>query len=94
MPVAVLRLSLRLPGCNSLKEKRGRILPLLSRLRREFNVSVAEVDAHDTWRKTILACAMVNTDAGHLDRSLRQLVHWVETNWPDLEVEEDQIEFF
>jgi len=94
MPLAVLRLSLRLPGCNSLKEKRGRLHPLLSRLRREFNVSVAEVEAHDAWRKAVVVCAMVNTDAGHLDRSLRQLVHWVETNWPDLEVEEDQIELY
>lgn len=93
MPVAVLRLSLHLPGCNSLKEKRGRLLPLINRMRREFNVSVTEIAEQDTWQTAVLACAMVNTDASHLDRSFRHLVHWVETNWPDLEVEEDQIEF-
>lgn len=92
MPLALLTLHLRLPGCASLKEKRSRLLPLLNRLRREFNVSVAEIEAQDAWQRAIVGCAMLNTDAGRLDRALRQLVHWVETNWPEGEVVDDQIE--
>ena len=35
--IATLTIHLHLPGCTSLKEKRGRIKPLMSRLRREFS---------------------------------------------------------
>ena len=46
--LATLTIHLRLPGCASLKEKRGHIKPLLNRLHREFNVSVAEMDLQDS----------------------------------------------
>ncbi len=42
-----LTVHLHLPTSASLKEKRGRIKPLMNRLRREFNVSVAEMDLQD-----------------------------------------------
>ena len=42
--VAILTIHLHLPGCASLKEKRELIKPLMVRLRREFNISVAEMD--------------------------------------------------
>jgi uncharacterized protein YlxP (DUF503 family) len=42
--LAILTIHLHLPGCASLKEKRGRIKPIMTRLRREFNLSVAEMD--------------------------------------------------
>ena len=47
--LATLTIHLRLPLCTSLKDKRGRIKPLMSRLHREFNVSVAEMDLQDKW---------------------------------------------
>jgi len=37
--VSWLVMELEVPGCKSLKEKRGKLQPLLLRLRREFNVS-------------------------------------------------------
>ena len=45
--LATLTIHLHLPACSSLKEKRGRIKPLMARLHREFNVSVAEMDLQD-----------------------------------------------
>ncbi len=90
--IATLTLHLHLPGCASLKEKRGRLKPLLNRLHREFNVSVAEMDLQDKWTEAVVACAMVNTDAGHLQRSLQGLVRWVESNWPDAQVFDQKIE--
>lgn len=94
MPLALLTLHLYLPGCASLKEKRGRLAPLLTRLRREFNVSAAEIEAQDSWQSAVVACAMLNTDAAHLDRALRRLVHWVEANWPEGEIQDERMEMF
>jgi uncharacterized protein YlxP (DUF503 family) len=87
-----LTIHLHLPACSSLKEKRGRIKPLIHRLRREFNVSVAEMDLQDKWTETIIACAMVNSDAVILRQSMQSVAKWVESNWTDGDVIEQKIE--
>ena len=90
--IGTLTIHLHLPGCASLKEKRGRIKPLISRLHREFNISVAEMDLQDKWQESIIACALVNSDAAHLQRSLQAVDKWVQANWPDGMVVETKME--
>ena len=87
-----LTIRLHLPACASLKEKRGRIKPLLARLRKEFNVSVAEMDLQDKWTETVIACAMVNSDAVVLRQSLQSVEKWVNANWTDGDVIDQKIE--
>jgi uncharacterized protein YlxP (DUF503 family) len=90
--LAQLTIHLHLPACASLKEKRGRIKPLMARLHREFNISVAEMDLQDKWTETVIACAMVNSDAVVLRQSLQSVAKWVEANWTDGDVIEQEIE--
>jgi len=90
--IGILTIHLHLPGCASLKEKRGRIKPLISRLHREFNVSVAEMDLQDKWTETVIACAMVNSDSVVLQQSLQSMMKWVEANWTDGDVIDMRIE--
>ena len=90
--IATLAIHLHLPACASLKEKRGRIKPFMSRLRREFNVSVAEMDLQDKWTEAIIACAMVNSDGVTLQQSLQSVAKWVEGNWTDGDVIDEKIE--
>ena len=92
MPVGVLTLELQLPGCSSLKEKRSRLKPLLTRLHREFNISAAEMERQDVWQESVVACALVSNQSAHCERSLQAVVDWVENNWPDVEVTGEQIE--
>jgi len=92
MALGVLTLQIDIPGCRSLKDKRSRLKPLLARLHREFNISVAEIDHHDAWQSAVLACALVSNSSGHAQRSLQQVVKWVENNWPDVTVIDDHIE--
>lgn len=92
MTIGVLLLSLQIPGCLTLKEKRSRLKPLLARLHREFNLSVAEVDQQDAWQAATIACAMVSNDHIHLQRALQRVSHWIEANWPDVEIIDDRIE--
>ena len=87
-----LTIHLHLPACSSLKEKRGRIKPLIARLRREFNISVAEMDLQDKWAETVIACAMVNSDAVVLRQSLQSVEKWVNANWTDGDVIDQKIE--
>jgi uncharacterized protein len=90
--IGILTVHLRLPACSSLKEKRGRIKPLLARLRREFNLSVAEMELQDTWQEAVLACAMLGNDAAHLQSALQTVLRWIMGNWPDGMVVDDRIE--
>ena len=90
--LATLTIHLHLPACASLKEKRGRIKPLIARLHREFNVSVAEMDYHDHWQETLITCAMVSNQAGHLQAALASVSKWVQGNWPDGMVIDERLE--
>ena len=90
--IATLSFHLRLPGCGSLKEKRGRLKPLLARLHRQFNVSAAEMGLQDTWQEAVIACGMVGNDASHLQSALETVRKWVENNWPDGDVVDTKVE--
>jgi hypothetical protein len=90
--LATLTLHLRIPGCSSLKEKRGRIKPFMSRLHREFNLSVAEMDFNDKWDETLIVCAMVGNDSAFLQSALQTVAKWTEANWTDGDVWDSRIE--
>ena len=92
--VGTLTLHLHLPGCASLKEKRGRLKPLLARLHRQFNVSTAEMGLQDKWQETVVACAMVGNEAAYLRSALETIRKWVEANWPDGDVLDTKIDFW
>jgi uncharacterized protein YlxP (DUF503 family) len=90
--IATLTIHLHLPGCSSLKEKRGFIKPLISRLHREFNVSVAETDLQDMWQEAILLCAMAGNDRGHLESALQNVAKWMGGHWTDGDIIDQRIE--
>ncbi len=91
--IATLTIHLHIPGCSSLKEKRGYIKPLISRLHREFNVSVAEIDLNDKWQEATIGCAMIGNDHGFLESALQNVAKWVEGHWTNGDVIEQKIEF-
>lgn len=78
MLAALCTIDLRLPACQSLKEKRHVIKSLTSGLRSKFNVSVAEVDHQELWQRAALGVAVVSGEAGGLDRVLRDILACVE----------------
>lgn len=78
MIVGLLTLELLLEESNSLKEKRRIVRSLYDRIRRKFNVSVAEVDYHDIWRRAALGVACVSTDTRQVNKVLSTVVAFVE----------------
>lgn len=91
MHVGTLTIELHLPGCDSLKQKRSRLKPLLARLHREFNISAAEIDHNDRHRDAVIACAVVSNDAKHIQRVLEKIPDWIEKYRPDLQVVDQEI---
>ena len=92
--IATLTIHLHIPGCASLKEKRGYIKPLIARLHREFNLSVAETGLQDQWQEAVMVCAMVGNGRGHLESALQSVAKWVEGNWTDGDVIEQRVEVY
>lgn len=92
MPIGYLILHIELPGCKSLKEKRGRIKPILSRLHKEFNLSAAELDDQDHWSETVIGCVNISNNAIHNTQMLQQVVAFVENQWPDCSILASTIE--
>jgi uncharacterized protein len=90
--IAQLTVHLHLPGCSSLKEKRGRIKPLIARLHREFNISVAEIDLQDKWQETVIVCAMVGNNRAILQSAIQAVSKWIEANWEDGQIIDEKIE--
>ena len=92
MPIAVLSLHLFLAGSTSLKEKRSRLKPLLARLQREFNLSVAEMDYLDRWREALVACVVISNDTAQCQRVLQTVIEVSEKHFPDVEIADHRIE--
>lgn len=92
MIIGACAIRLHLPGVLSLKEKRGRLKPLLARLPKEFNLAAAETDLHDVWQSAEIGLVTVSNDAGLVQSLLEKSVRWVEHNCPDIEVQDYHIE--
>lgn len=91
MHISALTLELHFPGCMSLKEKRGRIKPVLAGLHRQFNVSAAEVDLQDSHTESVIACVLVSGNGRQVDRVLAKLPGWIEKRFPDLMVIDEHV---
>lgn len=80
MVVKLLTLELHFPGCSSLKEKRFVLSSLKDRLRRRFNVSVAEVGYQDKWQRSTVAVAMVGSSRRAVDTACDKVLLFVEND--------------
>lgn len=78
MHAAALRVELRIPDAHSLKEKRGKLKPVIAELKKKFGVSVAEVDYQDVWQRATLGIAVVAPQAGQLQRLAHSLEKYFE----------------
>ncbi len=63
--VGVLTLEMRFENSHSLKDKRHVVQSLKERLRRKFNIAVAEIDYQDLWQRAAVAAVTVSSDHGH-----------------------------
>ena len=64
MPVGLLTLELHIPDAQSLKDK----------LRRDFNVAVAELEHHDTWQRSVVGIVTISNEEKHLREVLQKVL--------------------
>jgi uncharacterized protein YlxP (DUF503 family) len=89
--VAVGTVEIHLPDVGSLKGKRRALKGLKEKLRRRFEISVAEVDHQDAWQRATLALACVSGDSRHANEVISKAMDFIEDHVDgyvtDIEVE-------
>jgi uncharacterized protein YlxP (DUF503 family) len=74
MPVGLLTLELHIPDARSLKEKRQILRSLKDRLRRKFNIAIAELDFHDVWQSSTIGIVTLSNAQQHVEESLQHVL--------------------
>jgi hypothetical protein len=90
MHIRLLEVRLRLYRVASIKERRSVVDGLIGRLRRQFNVSVAEVPS-DERDLVILAMANVSSDGAYADGMMEEILERLESS-RDFYVEDHRLE--
>src|SRR5437762_12630702 len=72
MPVGLLTLELHIPDAQSLKDKRQVLRSLKDKLRRDFNVAVAELEHQDTWQRSVVGAVTISNEEKQLREVLQK----------------------
>ena len=80
MILAICKITLRLPGNQSLKGKRGIIRSLISRTHNKFNVSVAEIEDNDSWHIASIGLACVSNSTVHAEKTIIQILDFIDND--------------
>lgn len=94
MVVGVCTLELDIPASQSLKDKRHVVKSLVARVRQSFNVSIAEVDALDSWQRATLAIVCVSADADYVHGLLEKVIDSIERSRLDAVIADYTIELW
>jgi uncharacterized protein len=74
MPVGLLTLDVHIPDAQSLKDKRQVLRSLKDKLRRQFNVAVAELDHHDAWQRSLVGVVTLSNEERHVREVLQTVL--------------------
>ena len=74
MFVGLLTLELHIAEARSLKDKRQILRSLKDRLRRKFNVAVAELDFQDVWQSATVGVVTLSGASQHVEESLQHVL--------------------
>ncbi len=78
MVIGVEQILLRLPENCTLKGKRRVIKQVIDKVKRRFNVSIAEVGAQNHWQFAQMGLCQVSTTKDYIDTNLEKIVDFIE----------------
>jgi uncharacterized protein YlxP (DUF503 family) len=91
MYVGILQVELELPEPTTLKDKRNILRSIKDRLRRKFEVAVAEVGPLQIKREATLGIAVVSNEPKHARARIQSALEWLESH-PDVRVSDSSAE--
>lgn len=78
MYVGALKLTLRLVGAASLKDKRKVVRSILDRVRAKFNAAAAETGSQDLWQRIELGFAVCGNDPAFVQHQVDEIGRFVD----------------
>ena len=78
MVVGVGIIDIFIVNSRSLKEKRGVLRRVIQRTRNKFNISIAEIGDHDSWKNGKIGFAVVGNDGGFVNSMMDTIMHFIE----------------
>ena len=91
MQVGISKVKFLINDSFSLKDKRRINQGLISKIRRKFNVSIAEIDYRDSYKQSLIAIVTVNTDKNYLFATLSNVVKFMGKE-PRIVIEDYEVE--
>jgi len=73
-------------GNHNLKNKRKLLKSIKDRLRKQFNIAIAEINYQDKWQRASLAFVTVSSDAAYCDRTLEYCIDFIKHHYPQCEI--------
>ncbi len=92
MVIGVCTLDIDIPMSTSLKDKRQVVRSLTARLRKEFNIAVAEVDRQNARQTAVIGVVTVSSDKDYAHGLLTRVAQWVENTRLDCVLVDYEIE--
>jgi uncharacterized protein YlxP (DUF503 family) len=89
--IGVLQFTLEIPYAETLKDKRSAVKALKDRLRRSFNVSIAEIEDLDLVTVATLGAVVAGSDTAHLNSTMDHLLNELR-EWRDGTLVDQQLE--
>ncbi|WP_338253379.1 DUF503 domain-containing protein [Dictyobacter halimunensis] len=86
MVIAAAEITLHLPECHSLKDKRQIIKSIMARVHNKFEVSIAEVGDNDLWQSAKIGLSHVSNSSQLADELLSHIRRYIEETRPDIMV--------
>lgn len=91
--IGVLQFTMEIPYAESLKDKRSVIKAMKDRLRRSFNISIAEIEDLDDCTIATLGAVVAGNDVAHVNSVCDHLLNTLQ-DWREGTLGEHQLEIF
>ena len=91
MIIGILHFELILPCSNSLKDKRAILNRIKSRIKNNYNISIAETDSKDKWSRAILAAVTVSSEKIVVDQLLEKVIGYIKS-FPEVQLINYEVE--
>ncbi|NLI60014.1 MAG: DUF503 domain-containing protein [Clostridiales bacterium] len=80
MFIASAEIEILLYESQSLKEKRKVVKSLISKVRNQFNVAIAEINYLDTWQRAGLGLVCIANQSSNAIRQLDRVLEYIESD--------------
>ncbi len=93
MIIGYLSFEIYLPYSHSLKEKRKRLSAIKDRLRKKYNVALAELEYQDKWQRSKIGVVTLNSQKKMVEKQFQRILADADS-LIDGEIIQSEIHFF